>query len=183
MSPPLLALNLFMAGLSVFFVVTIVRAGLAPDLRAPSLSGRASAVAASVPHDVAARGTPLRGAYDVISTRNLFAPHRSDAKNPGAADETLPPASALLLHGVVISDETRHAYLEDPATKRIVDYKIGDTLAGGRVQQIEADRVVIMRAGGPIEVKLHDASRSRPVVTESAQATNEGPRRRRPHDD
>jgi type II secretory pathway component PulC len=183
MSRPLLALNIFMAGLSVFFVITIVQTGLAPD-RAPSRSGRTLAVAAADEHDAAARSASLRGAYDVIASRNLFDPNRSDAKNLAAIVETLPPASTLLLHGVVIGEDTRHAYLEDPATKRIVDYKIGDNLAGGQVQQIEPDRVVIMRAGGPIEVRLHDANRSRPVVTESPQqVTNEGPRRRPAHDD
>jgi hypothetical protein len=182
MPAPLLALNLFWAGLSVFFVITIVQTGLAPDVT-PSRSGRAVAVAASDKPDVAARGAPLRGAYDMIATRNLFDPNRSDVKDLGAVVETLPPAATLLLHGVVISEDTRQAYLEDPATKRIVGYKIGDKLAGGQVQQIESDRVVIMRAGGPIEVRLHDAQRSRPVVTESPQGTNGGPRRRLAHDD
>jgi hypothetical protein len=183
MSTPLLALNLFMAGLSVFFVITIVYTGAAPDFRPPSHGGRAFEVAASDKPDVAARGAPHRGAYDMIATRNLFDPNRSDVKNLGAVVETLPPAATLLLHGVVISEDTRQAYLEDPATKRIVGYKIGDKLAGGQVQQIESDRVVIMRAGGPIEVRLHDAKRSRPVVTESPQGTNEGLRRRLAHDD
>lgn len=184
MPAPLLALNLFMAGLSVFFVITIVQSALAPDFRSPARSGRAFAVAAADQHDAAARGAASRAAYDVIATRNLFDPHRSDASNLAAIVETLPPASTLLLHGVVIGDDARHAYVEDPATKRIVDYKIGDKLAGGQVQQIEPDRVVIMRAGGPIEVKLHDGNRSRPVVTESPQqATTEGPRRRAAHDD
>ena len=182
MSAPLLAVNLFMAGLSVFFVVTIAQTGLAPDFRPSSRSGRT--VAALDKHDVPARGVPFRGAYDVIASRNLFDPKRSDATTLAAIVETLPPASTLLLHGVVISDDTRHAYLEDPATKRIVDYKIGDALAGGQVQQIESDRVIIMRAGGPIEVKLHDGNRSRPLPAESPQqATTESPRRRPAHDD
>jgi hypothetical protein len=34
-------------------------------------------------------------------------------------------------------------------------YKLGDTLAGGRIERIEADRVIIMQADGPIEVLLH----------------------------
>jgi type II secretory pathway component PulC len=184
MSGPLLALNLIMASLSVFFVVAIVQTSLAPDFRAPSRGARTSAVAASDKNDVAARSSPLRSSYDVIATRNLFDPNRSDAKNLTAIVETLPPASTLLLHGVVISEDTRHAYLEDTATKRIVDYKIGDRVAGGEVQQIEPDRVIIMRAGGPIEVKLHDANRSRPVVTESPQQlTNAASGRRPAHDD
>jgi type II secretory pathway component PulC len=184
MSARLLALNLFMAGLSVFFFITIVHTRLAPDSRTASRAGRASAVTASPKHDVAVPGSPLGRAYDVIATRNLFDPNRSDAKNLAAIVETLPPAAALALYGVVISEDTRLAYLEDPATKRIIGYKIGDQLAGGQVQRIEPDRVVIMRAGGLIEVRLHDPDKPRPVVSESpqAQGTNEGRRRRPAHD-
>jgi len=185
MSAPLLALNFFMAGLSIFFFITIVHTPSAPDSRTASRIGRAFAVTASPKRDVAVPGSPLGGAYDVIATRNLFDPNRSDAKNLAAIVETLPPAATLALYGVVISDETRLAYLEDPATKRIVGYKIGDKLAGGQVERIEPDRVAIMRAGGLIEVRLHDQNRPRPVVSESpqAQGTNEGPRRRRPGHD
>jgi len=184
MSAPLLALNLFMAGLSVFFFITIVDTPSAPDSRTPSRTGRAFAVTVSPKHDVAAPGSPLGGAYDVIATRNLFDTNRSDAKNVAAIVETLPPAAALALYGVVISEDTRLAYLEDPATKRIAGYKIGDRLAGGQVERIEPDRVVIMRAGGLIEVRLHDPNRPRPVVSDSpeAQGTNEGRRRRPGHD-
>src|SRR5438445_682298 len=112
----------------------------------------AHALPALVPpqHDVAPPGSPLGGAYDVIPTRNLFDTNRSDAKNVAAIVETLPPAAALALYGVVISEDTRLAYLEDPATKRIAGYKIGDRLAGGQVERIEPDRVVILRAGGLI---------------------------------
>ena len=184
MSAPLLALNLFMAGLSVFFFITIVHTPSTPDSRTPSRTGRAFAVTVSPKHDVAAPGSPLGGAYDVIATRNLFDTNRSDAKNVAAIVETLPPAAALALYGVVISEDTRLAYLEDPATKRIAGYKIGDRLAGGQVERIEPDRVVIMRAGGLIEVRLHDPNRPRPVVSDSpeAQGTNEGRRRRPGHD-
>jgi len=182
MSAPLLALNLLLAGLSVFFVITIVHGRLAPDSRAPSLTGRALAVAASREHDLGTPRPPRGGAYDVIATRNLFDPNRSDAKNLGATVETLPPTATPRLHGVVIYEDTRHAYLEDPVTKRIVDYKIGDKLAGGQVQRIESDRVVIIRAGGLIEVMLHDATRPSPVVNESPQGINEGPWRRPVHD-
>jgi type II secretory pathway component PulC len=183
MPAPLLALNLFMAGLCVVFVMTIIQSALAPDVRSPSRSVRAVAVAAADKHDAAVRGSASVGAYDVIASRNLFDPNRSDAKNLAAIVESLPPASTLLLHGVVISDDARHAYLEDPATKRIVDYKIGDKLAGGQVQQIEPDRVVIMRAGGPIEVKLHEANRSRPFTESPQPVATTAPGRRPAHDD
>src|SRR2546427_4465764 len=155
MSAPLLALNLFMSGLSVFFSITIVHTPSAPDSRTPSRTGRAFEVTASHRHDVAAPGSPIRGAYEVIATRNLFDPNRSDAKNVAAIVETLPPAAALALYGVVISEDTRLAYLENPATKRIAGYKIGDRLAGGEGEGERAGARGIIRRGSPIQVRFH----------------------------
>ena len=176
MSRPVLALNLSMAGLSVFFFITIVHTPLAPDSRTASRTDRAFAVTPSPKHDVAVPGSPLGRAYDVIATRNLFDPNRSDAKNLAAIVETLPPAAALALYGVVISEDTRLAYLEDPATKRIIGYKIGDKLAGGQVERIEPDRVVITRTDGPFEVMLHRPREPLPVVPSPEEGS---PRRSR----
>src|SRR3989442_12229364 len=132
MSAPLLALNLFMAGLSVFFFITIVHTSSTPDSRTPSRTDRAFAVTVSHKNDVAAPGSPIRGAYEVIATRNLFDPNRSDAKNVAAIVETRHPAAALALYGVGISEDTPLPDLEEPATKRNAGYKIGDRLAGGK---------------------------------------------------
>ena len=53
------------------------------------------------------------------------------------------------------------AYLEDPLLKRTFGYAVGDTVGGGRVESIAADRVVIGRGEGLLEVLLHDPSRTR----------------------
>jgi hypothetical protein len=53
------------------------------------------------------------------------------------------------------------AYLEDPLTRRVAGYRIGDTIAGGTVQSISADRVVLQRPEGPVDVRLHDPSKPR----------------------
>lgn len=55
---------------------------------------------------------------------------------------------------MAISDDSRLAFIHDLDTNRIAGYKLGDILAGGRVERIEADRVIIVR-DGPIEVGLH----------------------------
>src|SRR3989442_13940632 len=59
MSAPLLALNLFMAGLSVFFFITIVDTPSPPDSRKPSRTRRAFEVTASHKNDLAAPGYPI----------------------------------------------------------------------------------------------------------------------------
>jgi len=66
------------------------------------------------------------------------------------------------LHGVVLREGAPIAYLEDPLTKRIAGYRIGDPIAGGTVQTISADAVVIARPDGVVDVRLRDPSKPRP---------------------
>ena len=172
MSGPLLALNLFMAGLLVFFSIRIGHALFTPDSQSPSRIAHPIAVTAPGNHDVAP-SSRSRGANDVIATRTLFHPNRSE---PKAITQILPPAATLALYGVVISDDTRLAYLQDLATKQILGYKTGDKLAGGQVERIEPDRVVIMRADGPIEVLLHRPKEPLPVLPSPEEGS---PRRSR----
>lgn len=57
------------------------------------------------------------------------------------------------------------AYIEDALLKRTFSYGIGDTVGGGRVESITADRVVIGRGDGLVEVLLRDPSKPRPAPT------------------
>jgi hypothetical protein len=60
------------------------------------------------------------------------------------------------------------AYLEEPPARRVFGYAVGDTIAGGRLDSIGPDRVVITRPEGPVEVLLHDPSKPRPVAPAAA---------------
>ncbi len=175
MSRPVLALNLSMAGLSVFFSIRVGHALFTPDLRSPSRIARPVAVTAPPNHD-AAPNSRSREVYDVIATRTLFHPNRSEPTRSEAIAPILPPAPTLALYGVVISDDTRLAYLQDLATKQIFGYKTGDKLAGGQVERIEPDRVVITRTDGPFEVMLHRPREPLPVVPSPEEGS---PRRSR----
>jgi type II secretory pathway component PulC len=163
LSRPLLALNLFMVGLSVFFSIHVGHALFTPDLQSPSRIARPLAVTALRSHDVVPN-SHSRAAYEVIATRTLFHPNRSEPTRSEAIASILPPAPTLPLYGVVISGDTRLAYLQDLATKQILGYRTGDKLAGGQIERIEPDRVVIMRADGPIEIMLHRPKETLPVV-------------------
>jgi hypothetical protein len=172
---PLLVLNLLLAGLSVFSSIRIVHALFAPDPQSPSHIARPLAVAAPPDHG-AGRNSRSTGGYDVIATRTLFHPNRSEARSPEATAAILPPAPTLALYGVAISDDTRVAFVQDLVTQQLVGYKTGDKLAGGQVERIEPDRVVITRADGAIEVLLHQPKESRAVVPSADEAS---PRRSR----
>jgi len=156
----LLILNVLLGGVGLFCVAFIVQQLVwAP----PPLTGRPRPVTPPsgpagrppVPH------APV-SAYNVIASRSLFSPTRSEA--PATAT-----TGALLggpkpnLQGVVLRDTNPIAYLEDPLTKRVAGYRIGDTIAGGRVEAITADHVLISRPDGNMDVRLRDPSKPRPA--------------------
>ncbi len=157
MSKRLLLVNLFLLALSVFFAARLVwtfwRQPSLPPL--PVLSSRVSPIGVSTDDGAAGSRPPLE-TYTVVATRNLFSPNRSES-----GVQTGTPASSLFLYGVVIGDGVRVAYLEDPLTKRLAEYRVGDPVAGGRLDQIEADHVVIRQGGVRLTVMLKDPRKPR----------------------
>ncbi|HEU5320433.1 MAG TPA: hypothetical protein VFX28_06505, partial [Methylomirabilota bacterium] len=79
---------------------------------------------------------------------------------PGGMAVALPKPN---LYGVVLREGTPIAYLEDPATKRVAGYRVGDSIGGGTVQAINADGVVLARPEGQVDVWLRDPAKPRPV--------------------
>lgn len=167
MPKPLLALNVLLAGVSTVAFIWTARALLAPYPLPPSTVPRPPASAVSTTSERRPNPRPS-ASYDVIAARTLFHPDRAESTRKDLAVKGVPPQAPPVLYGVVINDDVRLAYLEDPTTKRLVGYKPGDEVAGGRIERIESDRVVIGRADGPLEVLLRGSSKPRP--TESAAA-------------
>lgn len=167
MPKSLLALNGLLAGVSTVAVIWMVRALLAPDPLPPSTVPRPPAVVASAMPE---RGSSPRppAIYDVVAVRTLFHPSRSEPTRTELVTKDTPPQPKPVLYGVVIGDDVQLAYLEDPATRRLFSYRTGDELAGGRLERIESDRVVISRADGPVEILLRGLNK--PKRTESASA-------------
>jgi hypothetical protein len=111
----------------------------------------------------AAEGPPAT--WTSIAARNLFSPTRSEAPAAGApAAGGAPSLPRPHLYGVVLREGASVAYLEDPVTKRVAGYRVGDAIAGGTVQSIAADRVVLMRPDGSLDVRLHDPAKPRPAA-------------------
>ncbi len=122
------------------------------------------------------RGLPSRSrrspaTNELIAARNLFHPDRAQPKNSDAL-AALPPTTNLMLYGVVWSEENPIAYVEDPSTKKIFGYKRGDAMAGGYVDRIEPDRIVIQRTGGPVEILLRAPNKPRPVAAATPAPEN-----------
>jgi hypothetical protein len=159
----LLVLNVLIGLVGGLLAVALVRelltsrplpAGAPPRLVPPAV------VPASSP------APPAPAGYGIIVTKNVFSPSRAEAPaGPAPAAGPKP-----LLHGVVMDGAKSRAYLEDPAAGRTFGYAVGDAVAGGRVQAISADRVIIARPDGRLEVLLQDPAKPRSANGASAGA-------------
>ena len=159
----LLAINVVLAGVSLLCVGLIVTQLIGPRPAAPSRSRPPAATPAAPPSAAESPRLPPQ-AYSVIATRNLFSPTRSETPGAGMAGGPAINIVKPSLHGVVLRDGAPIAYLEDPLTKRIAGYRIGDPIGGGTVQTISADAVVIARPEGAVDVRLRDPSKPRPAA-------------------
>src|SRR5947199_10061522 len=82
-------------------------------------SRSASRPTVAVPAVTAKRSLPA-GDYDIVVSRNLFNPTRTETgAATAAATASAPGAPRPTLYGVVLSDDAPIAYLEDPATRRV----------------------------------------------------------------
>jgi len=156
MSKRLIVANALMAALAVFLLVQIVRSfAHSRPLPLPPPPRQATPTAAPALRG-ASPGDTLAG-YNVIPAKSLFSPTRGEG--PAAAPTAVPLPPKPVLHGLVVDDSRSIAYLEDPVTKRIFAYHVGDAVAGGQLERITEDRVVIRRADGQIDVLLSDPSK------------------------
>jgi hypothetical protein len=152
----LIAANVILAGLAVFFVVQLVRdLSRQPSLPPPRAPRPASTAAAAPPVGLAP--AEALTSYNVIPAKSLFSPSRGEGSAAEAPAVPLPPKPVLL--GVVVDEPRSLAYLEDPVSKRIFAYRVGDTVAGGRLEQIAVDRVMILRSDGKLDVLLADPAK------------------------
>src|SRR5262245_42108036 len=101
-------------------------------------------------------------AYNIIVAKYLFNPSRTEG-GPEVAKPVVPLPPKPILLGVVVDGPGSRAYLEDPATKRVFGYQVGDNVAGGKLEKITDDRIHINRSDGLMEVMLRDPSKPRPA--------------------
>jgi hypothetical protein len=157
-------------------VVALVSIGYTVnELRAPAPAAprRAAPAAAPVATATRAGGEAPSGGYTVVASRNLFSPTRSEA--PVTASPGAPAMPKPNLYGIILRDGAPVAYLEDPASKRVGGYRVGDAVAGGTVKRIGADHVVLNRPEGDVSVRLRDPSKPRPVAPVATQPAPAAP--------
>jgi len=174
----LLALNALLVGASVGLIAYIGWQMASPRTDTPTRRAASGPVASTSASPATADRSS--GAYGAIASRNLFSPDRSEAPSGGTAANALAAMPKPSLHGVILRDGAPMAYLEDPITKRVAGYRVGDYIAGGTLQSISEDRVILVRPEGQVDVRLHDPSRPRPPVPAAAGQPEVPPGAQRP---
>jgi len=118
-------------------------ASVAPPLRAPT------------PPPAAIKTLPAMDTFAEVTERPLFSPTRKPAPL-----EAVPDAggnvNGFFLTSIVVDGGQREALIQHghpPALSRLIE---GQSVEGWTVQSIEADRVVLQRAGTAQELKLKD---------------------------
>jgi hypothetical protein len=161
LSKKILALNVVLAGVAVFLAIWLVR-DLAATRPLPSAVAR-KAASSTVPEDTAPENAAQDRltAYNVIVAKYLFSPSRTEGA-PEVAKPVVPLPPKPILLGVVVDGPASRAYLEDPSTKRVFGYQVGDSVAGGKLEKITDDRIQISRSDGVLDVMLRDPTKPRP---------------------
>lgn len=163
MSRGLILLNAVLVAVGVASVGYVVRELRAP---APVTTPRARPPAVEPAVAQAPPAEAPTGGYAVVASRNLFSPTRTEAPvTQTSAGPALPKPN---LYGIILRDGAPVAYLEDPTTKRVAGYRLGDAVAGGTVKQIGTDHVVLNRPEGDVNVRLRDPSKPRPPAPQPA---------------
>jgi hypothetical protein len=164
MPKKLLIINVLLLAIAIGSVAFIVRR-MAEPMPMPPAARRPPATTPSRPEQPPPPGP---GAYATVAARNLFSPTRTEAPAPPSTATNTPTGPKPNLFGVVLREGAPIAYLEDPSTKRVAGYRVGDNVAGGTVQTISADSVVITRPDGKLDVRLRDPARPRPAPIPAA---------------
>jgi hypothetical protein len=166
MPKKLLIINAILLSIAAGSIVLIVRQVVAP-MAMPSPSGGRPSPAGPSPGASSDTSRPPAAAYAVVASKNLFSPSRTEAPiTATAAAAAVKPN----LYGIVLREGSPIAYLEDPTSKRVSGYRIGDAIAGGTLQTITADSVVITRPDGKMDVRLHDPNKPKPAPPAAAAA-------------
>lgn len=106
--------------------------------------------------------------YTIVSENNLFHSERKIPAEKKVESEAPPlPMPDIILYGTLITDDFRIAYIEDlkdPYStrgrgRRQLTLRKGETIRGFTLQEVEADKIVIVRGQEKLTVKIHEKKR------------------------
>lgn len=121
--------------------------------------------------DPAGAGNPGMQNYAVVAEKNLFHPER---RIPVEARDEAQQKPEVILYGTLITENVKIAYIEDKKSPystpgrgpRQQALKKGDKLSGYTLQEVEADRITLVKGDDRIVIRLES-----PDKRKSGEAT------------
>jgi hypothetical protein len=161
-----------------------------PDLMVRRLSLLGESPIAQIPANAPGSGLPAAGQpniqpppesrFAVIALRPLFTPGRRPADEPSSPADTTAggPPTGLLVTGIVMAGEDSVAIIEPerpgPQADAALVARIGDSVRGWTIEEIEPGVVVLVRDGTRHELPLIDEDNPRRrAVPRRAPASNQ----------
>ncbi len=116
--------------------------------------------------------------YDIIYKKNLFRPSRSPIKKESNKPSPAFSGEKPQLFGTVIMDNENLAIIEDPSRKKTEVYSLDDTILGFVITDILKDKVILVKGGLSIQLKLRAAKKFKPPKKKIRKKPRRRPRRR-----
>jgi hypothetical protein len=112
---------------------------------------------------------PFPTDYVVIAEQNVFHPDRKIPEQKDEKQEAALPTPEFVLDGTLITDDLKMAFMEDKKApvntpgrpNRQTSLKIGDSLSGFTLMEIDKDKVVMQRGEEKMVVALEDQEKSK----------------------
>jgi len=179
--------NYFLLNVVLFTVIILLGSKLydawTTTLDIPEIAGQQQAQVHKPERAAGKEGTLNETVFNVIVQKNLFHPSRSIRTKAPDPIRPLSPAEKPQLFGTMIMTNTEFAIFENPSTKKTHIYYVNDEVGGFVVSDIQADKVMLLRDGESIEIRLRDDKKfkaPKPMITQPRRVQAKPAARRRP---
>jgi len=95
--------------------------------------------------------------YRILTERNVFSRDRRRpvvVRGTTSQPTTQPSGPGIVLRGIVRQGDDYIAFFEDTGTGRTTKARVGESVAGGRVQRITLDDVTYDKGGHEVQVRV-----------------------------
>lgn len=129
----------------------------------PGVARVVIALGRAVPHRIEGTAEGLRVAFHVIEPAAPAAAPRASIEPVTAPEPAVAPprtgatrAGRPVLYGIVLRGDASVAYMEDPRTRRVTGFKLGDAVGGAVVEAIEERHVTLRTPSGAVDLRVDD---------------------------
>lgn len=159
--------NYFLINLILIIVLSFLGVKLYRSYWAAAGMPAPSEISQEKVKDVTKRRPPIinEDSYNVITQKDLFRPSRSASEEK--VEKTIvktAPRNTPKLFGTIILDNEKTAILQDSESRATKTYRLNELVAGYTITEILNDKVVLVKDGEKLEVKLREDKGIKPPI-------------------